>query len=139
MQAVQPQLTLPVKNLNPILKNKENKQEYSMDSVLNKSTSVSNTSTPYLEDLVVGSNIQMKLQQPHVELKKKVQIDSSLIDNALDFDNLNDCVAALLKKSKGDINGLKDVKRRQRKNKDQLKFLENEYNKNPNWSRDKIK
>jgi len=83
-----------------------------MDSVLNKSTSVSNTSTPYLEDLVVGSNTQMKSQQPHVELKKKVQIDSSLIDNALDFDNLNDCVAALLKKSKGDINGLKDVKRR---------------------------
>jgi hypothetical protein len=51
---------------------------------------------------------------------------------------LNECVSALLKKSKGDGNG-RDIKRRQRKNKDQIKVLENEYKKNPDWSREYIK
>jgi len=36
----------------------------------------------------------------------------------LEFDNLNDCVAALLKKAKDDPSSGRDVKRRQRKNKD---------------------
>jgi hypothetical protein len=58
---------------------------------------------------------------------------------ALDYDNLNDCVEALLKKAKGDCGANRDNKRRQRKNKDQIKILENEYIKNPNWSRDFIK
>jgi hypothetical protein len=57
----------------------------------------------------------------------------------LDYDDLNDCVEALLKKSKGDSANNRDVKRRQRKNKDQVKILENEYKKNPNWTRDFIK
>lgn len=58
---------------------------------------------------------------------------------ALDYENLNDCVEALLKKAKGDNGNNRDIKRRQRKNKDQIKILENEYKKNPNWSRDFIK
>jgi hypothetical protein len=58
---------------------------------------------------------------------------------ALDYEDLNECVAALLKKSKDDLGQGRDIKRRQRKNKDQVKALEQEYNKNPNWSRDYIK
>ena len=58
---------------------------------------------------------------------------------ALDFEDLNDCVAALLKKSKDEAGAGRDIKRRQRKNKDQLKLLEIEYKKNPNWSRDYIR
>ena len=47
-------------------------------------------------------------------------------------------MSALLKKAK-DENALgRDIKRRQRKNKDQLKILENEFLKNPDWSRDFI-
>jgi len=58
---------------------------------------------------------------------------------SLDYDDLNDCVSALLKKSKDEQGSGRDIKRRQRKNKDQIKLLENEYKKNPNWSRDYIK
>lgn len=57
----------------------------------------------------------------------------------LDFSDLNECVNSLLKKSKDDINGGRDIKRRQRKDKDQVKILENEFLKNPNWTRDYIK
>jgi hypothetical protein len=47
-------------------------------------------------------------------------------------------VAALLKKAKGDGSD-RDIKRRLRKNKDQIKVLENEYKKNADWSRDYAK
>ncbi len=57
----------------------------------------------------------------------------------LDFSDLNECVSALLKKSKDELNGGRDIKRRQRKDKDQVKILENEFLKNPNWTRDFIK
>lgn len=57
----------------------------------------------------------------------------------LDYDDLNLCVEALLKKTKEDAQGERDIKRRQRKNKDQLKILENEYLKNPDWTREYIK
>ncbi len=57
----------------------------------------------------------------------------------LDYENLNDCVAALLKRTKDDNGLCRDIKRRQRKNKDQVKILEEEYKKDPNWSRDYIK
>lgn len=58
----------------------------------------------------------------------------------LEFDDLNECVAQLLKKAKDDLSmGGRDVKRRQRKNKDQLKILENEFKKNPDWTRDFIR
>lgn len=53
---------------------------------------------------------------------------------------MNECVAQLLKKAKDDLSmGGRDVKRRQRKNKDQLKILENEFKKNPDWTRDFIR
>ncbi len=57
----------------------------------------------------------------------------------LEYSNLNDCVEALLKKAKDDQNAARDIKRRQRKNKEQLKILENEFLKNPDWSRDYIR
>jgi hypothetical protein len=56
----------------------------------------------------------------------------------LDYDDLNECVAALVRKPKDDGTN-KEVKRRQRKNKDQLKQLEVEFEKNPNWTREHIK
>lgn len=58
---------------------------------------------------------------------------------ALDYDDLNECVNALLKKTKEDCSDEYNRKKRQRKNKLQLKVLENEYAKNPDWSRDYIK
>ncbi len=57
----------------------------------------------------------------------------------LDSDDLNVCVTALLKKSKDDNASTRDIKRRQRKNKDQLGVLENEFKKNTEWQRDFIR
>lgn len=58
----------------------------------------------------------------------------------LEFDDLNECVSQLLKKAKDDFSmGGRDVKRRQRKNKEQLKILENEFLKNPDWTREFIR
>jgi hypothetical protein len=51
---------------------------------------------------------------------------------------LNECVEALLKKTKDDNASARDIKRRQRKNKEQLGILENEFNKNTEWERDFI-
>lgn len=68
--------------------------------------------------------------------------NKSLFDKlgiTLSFDNLNDCVAALLKKSKEECAFGRDIKKRQRKNKDQLKLLEIEYTKFGNWNREYIK
>lgn len=57
--------------------------------------------------------------------EQKLALNCSLLfDNIdlsnfkLDSDNLNDCVAALLKKTKEDAQGERDIKRRQRKNKE---------------------
>ena len=51
----------------------------------------------------------------------------------LEYDDLNDCVTALLKKSKDENSASRDIKRRQRKNKEQLGMLEAEFKKNPDW------
>lgn len=48
-------------------------------------------------------------------------------------------MAALLKKAKDENAAGRDIKRRQRKNKEQLKILENEFLKNPDWSREFIR
>ena len=55
----------------------------------------------------------------------------------LDYKDLNECVNALLRRPK-DTNS-KEVKRRQRKNMDQVKILENEFAKRQNWSRSFVK
>jgi len=68
--------------------------------------------------------------------------NKDLFDNlgiSFTYENLNDCVASLLKKSKEEQGFGRDIKKRQRKNKDQLKQLEQEYMKCPNWNRDYIK
>ena len=59
-------------------------------------------------------------------------------DFKLDSSDLNVCVEALLKKTKDDNALARDIKRRQRKNKEQLGILENEFNKNTEWERDFI-
>jgi Homeodomain len=56
----------------------------------------------------------------------------------LDSADLNECVEALLKKAKDDNAAARDIKRRQRKNKEQLGILENEFRKNTEWERDFI-
>ena len=76
--------------------------------------------------------------------KPLVQSDSKpvafdIFSYKLEFDDLNECVAALLKKAKDENSAGRDIKRRQRKNKDQLKILENEFLKNPDWTRDYIR
>jgi len=53
---------------------------------------------------------------------------------AIDAD-LNDVVSTLLKKPKDDSSIGRDVRRRQRKNQEQLGILENEYLKEPDWDR----
>lgn len=76
--------------------------------------------------------------------KKQLQLKESSLSIdirhlSLDFEDLNDCVAALLKKSKDENGSSRDIKRRQRKNKDQIKMLEIEFKKNNNWTREYIK
>jgi hypothetical protein len=68
----------------------------------------------------------------------KKSFDVSTI-RALDFDNLNDQVLALVTKVKEDTNEESARKKRRRKNGIQVKVLKNEYTKNPDWSRDVIK
>ena len=57
----------------------------------------------------------------------------------LEYDNLNECVNALFKKAKETDAANRDIKRRQRKNKEQIKILENEFKKSPDWSREFIR
>lgn len=71
--------------------------------------------------------------------KSCIERELNLDSLELSFDNLNDQVASLLKKSKGDYGNNKDIKRRQRKTPEQVKMMEVEYAKNSNWSRDYIK
>ena len=47
--------------------------------------------------------------------KNQLDLDPNLDNLELSFDNLNDQVASLLKKSKGDLDNNKDIKRRYRK------------------------
>ena len=73
------------------------------------------------------------------EIKNQMERDFNIETLELSFDNLNDQVASLLKKTKGDLDNNKDIKRRYRKTPEQVKMMEVEYAKNPNWSRDYIK
>ena len=57
----------------------------------------------------------------------------------MESDDLNKLVSQLLKKSKEEQGPNRDIKKRQRKNNDQVKILENEYEKNPLWTREYIK
>jgi hypothetical protein len=105
---------LPVLNKNSSVKDIT---EFDKDFVLNKSCSASTAVSPMVEDefpKVQDLEIEAVLRKnkdhkPHRELSSKY---------ALDYDNLNDCVEALLKKAKGDNGNNRDIKRRQRKNKD---------------------
>lgn len=54
------------------------------------------------------------------------------------YKNLNECVDSLLKKSKEENWYDVGIRKRQRKNKEQLKVLVSEYKKNQNWDRDHI-
>eukprot|EP00347_Sterkiella_histriomuscorum_P018737 403344370 len=74
-------------------------------------------------------------------ITRDIQIDNFDISKikVLDYEDLNDCVSALLKKAKEDQNDEYNRKKRQRKNKQQLKILENEYAKNPDWTREYIR
>lgn len=85
------------------------------------------------------------LSSEDVEFKSAAENDKLLAkffdinSYKLEYSNLNDCVEALLKKAKDDSSNARDIKRRQRKNKEQLKILENEFLKCPDWSRDYIR
>jgi hypothetical protein len=82
--------------------------------------------------------------------KSLVTVNGMVIDNFLASDNLNECVDALLRKTKVSTLNIKQVirhnnsskhkdkKRRLRKNRDQHFLLLNEYQKNPNWDKPTI-
>ena len=72
------------------------------------STSVSGVPSPVLSDRAL----------PPLNKESKKQVDFDICSFKLEFDDLNECVAALLKKAKDDFSQGRDVKRRQRKNKD---------------------
>ena len=55
------------------------------------------------------------------------------------YSDLNEQVEALLKKPRCEIGNEREIKRRQRKNKDQLKVLDIEFQKNPHWDREYIR
>ena len=59
---------------------------------------------PKQQDLEIEAILKKTTQQ-----KPKKELSSKL---ALDYDNLNDCVEALLKKAKGDNGNNRDIKRR---------------------------
>lgn len=88
-----------------------------------------------------GSSDGPFLQAPQQYFKSAAENDLLLArfwdisQYKLEYDDLNLCVGALLKKSKEDNAAARDIKRRQRKNKEQLGVLENEFKKNTEWSR----
>jgi len=96
--------------------------------------SSTNTSanTPIFTDIKIDNCDKIQNNESTVSIEE-------LEKQALDFDDLNDCVSALLKKPKGENGSGREVKRRQRKNKDQIGVLFSEFYKNPHWSRDYIK
>ena len=65
----------------------------------------------------------------------EVDVDSFNLDGF----NMNECVAALLRKPREDSLAAREIKRRLRKNRDQVKILENEYAKGLEWTREFIK
>ncbi|CDW74915.1 UNKNOWN [Stylonychia lemnae] len=119
----------------------EDINDFTLQSHAYPSTNASSTASPLLSDkeLVQNNSIRDKehFNSTYKKLLKETNIDSKTL--LLDFEDLNECVAALLKKSKDENGSGRDIKRRQRKNKDQIKLLENEYKKTQNWTRDYIK
>ena len=109
--------------------------DYTIESNLYPSTNASSVTSPVFAD----KELFLNKQESSVDNQKKSLCELNLKSLALDYDNLNDCVAALLKKSKDECGNGRDIKRRQRKNKDQVKILEQEYKKNNNWTREYIK
>lgn len=96
----------------------------------NKSTSVSSSSTPVLPEQIRNDS----------DFQSNNDDDGFSISNyKLEHEDLNECVSALVKKVKDDPSSSKDVKRRQRKSKEQLRMLEHKYEINPNWTREYIK
>jgi hypothetical protein len=83
-------------------------QEFDRDFVFNKSCSASTAVSPILEDEYPKEILEIEAVLNKQSKPKKV-LSSKL---ALDYDNLNDCVEALLKKAKGDNGNNRDIKRR---------------------------
>jgi len=85
-----------------------------LDFVLNKSASASTNPSPILEDEVPkyeDLDFENSLMSSQTQARSKPQ--KTLSSNPLlDFDNLNDCVEALLKKTKGENGSARDIKRR---------------------------
>lgn len=104
--------------------------DYSLESFHGKSTNESNTnnSTPILSDktieLLQPNPNDSNSNKSNKKYSSNSKTNQALFDKlgvSLAFDNLNDCVTALLKKSKDEVGYNRDVKKRQRKNKEQLK------------------
>lgn len=94
-------------------------------------------SSPAISPILVDKQINYDDSERDAEGSDAIEAELNI--KALDFDDLNQCVAALLKKPKADSEAAREIKRRQRKDKDQVGILENEYAKDPNWSREYIK
>ena len=98
--------------------NQEN-NEFSVESSNYLSTGSSNNATPMLEDRTIHNNLYLAQSIDSKENEVTLSDNDDFVKNyELSFDNLNDCVASLLKKAKGENGSSRDIKRRQRKNKD---------------------
>jgi hypothetical protein len=83
------------------------------------STSPSNNSTPILEERLNNSFFNSKYPINYQENEVTFQGNDDIIENyEMSHENLNDQVASLLKKAKGENGSSRDIKRRQRKNRD---------------------
>ena len=63
----------------------------------------------------ISSRVDLNHQESYYESTSQIDRDTYLDELELSYENLNDQVAALLKKSKGENGNNKDIKRRQRK------------------------
>ena len=109
---------------------KDNSEDFSFDE---EQANYKSTSTSSLQSPVFQEQFEDKSGNKST---KSAEVDGTSF--TFEFDDLNDAVSALLKKAKDSQNG-KEIKRRQRKNKDQINILHSEFEKCPNWSRAFVK
>jgi len=105
----------------------------------------------YLESMSqMISEVSQQRDYEHIGQSEETSNDSNLFEDqentvilssikALDYDDLNECVNILFSKNKETWSKETKKKKRLRKDGSQVKVLRNEYNKNPDWSRDIIK
>jgi hypothetical protein len=98
----------------------EDSNDFTVESNFYVSTNPSSKASPLILDEFASTSSSLSSELLNIGSKKSKEsnLNIDLKSLSLDFENLNDCVAALLKKSKDECGSGRDIKRRQRKNKD---------------------